>query len=96
MDIVRKIEFSPATYLATVGIGRRLIRYKPKHILFSQGSDADAVFYLQSGRAKLTVVSKRGKEATVTLLAAGDFIGEESIASAEELRKATASALTRV
>jgi CRP/FNR family transcriptional regulator, cyclic AMP receptor protein len=94
MDIVRKIEFSPARYLATIGIGRRLIRYKLKHILFSQGSDADAVFYLQSGRAKLTVISKRGKEATVTLLATGDFIGEESIASTGERRKATASAVT--
>jgi CRP/FNR family transcriptional regulator, cyclic AMP receptor protein len=95
MGIVRKLEFSPATYLATIGTGRRVVSYEPKHILFSQGSDADAVFYLQSGRAKLTVVSKRGKEATVTLLASGDFIGEEAIASAAKRRKATASATTQ-
>jgi CRP-like cAMP-binding protein len=52
------------------------------------------VFYLQSGRAKLTVVSKRGKEATVTMLAPGDFFGEESMAGAGALRTATATAVS--
>jgi CRP-like cAMP-binding protein len=63
-------------------------------LFFSQGSTADCVFYLQSGRARLTVVSKRGKEATITLLSAGDFIGEESIAGVVGLRMATAMAVT--
>ena len=71
-----------------------LIRYKAKHIFFSQGGAADSVFYIHSGRAKLTVVSQKGKEATVTLLAAGDFIGEESLSSNAHLRVTTARAIT--
>jgi CRP-like cAMP-binding protein len=66
---------------------------KANQRFFSQGGAADAVFYLQSGRAKLTVVSKRGKEATVTLLAAGDFMGEESLATVGRVHTATASSL---
>src|SRR5208337_3564854 len=58
-----------------------------------QGDEANTVFYLQSGRAKLTVVSQNGKEATITLLSVGDFVGEESLASIPGLRLATASAV---
>lgn len=66
---------------------------QPKDTFFSQGDPADTVFYLQTGRAKLTVVSRTGKEATITLLAEGDFVGEESLASVPGLRLATASAV---
>jgi len=59
-----------------------------------QGHPADSIFYIQSGRARLTVVSKSGKEATITLLAAGDFVGEESIAAVNGRRMATATAIT--
>ena len=62
--------------------------------MFSQGDPADAIFYLQKGRAKLTVVAKSGKEATPALISAGDFVGEESTAGAVGLRLATASAIT--
>jgi CRP/FNR family cyclic AMP-dependent transcriptional regulator len=86
--------FDTATFLATAGVGRSIVRVKPRHFFFSQGSPADTVFYLQSGRAKLTVVSKRGKEATVTLLAAGDFFGEESMAEVNTHRTASAAAIT--
>jgi CRP/FNR family cyclic AMP-dependent transcriptional regulator len=86
--------FTTAEFLATAGPGRRLVQYKAKHILYSQGGVAEAVFYLRSGRAKLTVVSQRGKEATITLLAAGDFIGEEAIAGVGQHHKATARAIT--
>jgi CRP/FNR family transcriptional regulator, cyclic AMP receptor protein len=86
--------FDTATFLATAGVGRSIVRVTPKHSFFSQGSPADTVFYLQTGRAKLTVVSKRGKEATVTLLAAGDFFGEESMAGAGTFRTASAAAIT--
>ena len=86
-------EFDPAHFLAHSGMGRRLIQIKAKGLFFTQGSKADCVFYLQSGRAKLTVVSNTGKEATITLLTAGDFIGEEAIAGAAGLRLATATAL---
>jgi CRP/FNR family cyclic AMP-dependent transcriptional regulator len=87
-------EFDPAAFLSSSGRGRRLVRLKAKHVLFTQGHAADCVFYLQSGRAKLTVVSARGKEATITLLVAGDFIGEESIAEDSGLRMATATTIT--
>jgi len=71
-----------------------MVRLKPKHTFFTQGSHAGNLFYLQSGRAKLTVVSKSGKEATITLLAAGEFIGEESLAGPVGLHMATATAIT--
>ena len=61
---------------------------------FSQGSHADSMSFLDSGRAKPTVVSKRGKEATVTLLSPGDFMGEESLAGLAEMHIATAAAIT--
>jgi CRP-like cAMP-binding protein len=67
---------------------------KPKQVFFSQGSSANAIFYLRTGRAKLTVVSHEGKEATIALLPAGEFIGEESLASVGGLHMATASAIT--
>ena len=90
----RKTEFDPARYLAAAGVARKVISVKAKHVFFSQGGHANTIFYLESGRAKLTVVSTRGKEATVTMLSAGDFIGEESLAGASGLRIATAIAMT--
>ena len=93
MDGEKTKVFDTAGYLANEGDGRRIVRLKAKQLFFSQGTPADAVFYLQSGRAKLTVVSKKGKEATVTLLAAGDFLGEESLMATGAIRSASASAL---
>jgi CRP/FNR family transcriptional regulator, cyclic AMP receptor protein len=71
-----------------------MIRVKAKQIFSAQGDHADGVFYLRMGRAKLTVVSKDGKEATVTLLAPGDFFGEECMAGPNELRTTSATAVT--
>jgi CRP-like cAMP-binding protein len=88
-----KRPFNTASYLASDGTGRKIVHIKAKQLFFSQGGPADSVFYLQTGRAKLTVVSKRGKEATITLLNAGDFVGEESITAANALRTATATAI---
>ncbi len=82
-----------AEFLRGEGEGRKIVRMRAKQTFFVQGAPADAIFYLQAGRAKLTVVSKKGKEATVTLLAAGDFLGEESLTSPGAFRTATASAL---
>jgi CRP/FNR family cyclic AMP-dependent transcriptional regulator len=87
-------KFEAATFLANSGLGRKIVQLKPKSAFFSQGNPADAVFYLQKGRAKLTVVSQAGKEATITLLSPGDFIGEESIAAIAGLHMATACAIT--
>jgi CRP-like cAMP-binding protein len=86
--------FDLAAFLATAGVGRRIIQLKPRQAFFSQGSSADSIFYLQTGRAKLTVVSQDGKEATIALLAAREFIGEESLASVGGLHLATATAIT--
>jgi CRP-like cAMP-binding protein len=85
--------FDLAVFLAQAGLGRRVVQVKPKQAFFSQGDLADCVFYLQSGRAKLTVISKKGKEATIALLSVGDFVGEESMAGTPGLRMATATAI---
>jgi len=89
-----RMPFDTAKFLATNGPGRSIIRHKIRQAFFCQGSPADCVFYLQHGRARLSVVSRKGKEATVTLLAPGDFFGEEAMAGSEELRTATATAVT--
>jgi CRP-like cAMP-binding protein len=85
--------FDTAGFLTKAGLGRKVVGLKPKDTFFSQGDPADTVFYLQSGRARLTVVSQNGKEATITLISAGEFVGEECLASIPGLRLATASAV---
>jgi CRP-like cAMP-binding protein len=64
-----------------VGAGRTVQQYRPKQAIFSQGDRADAVFYIREGKVRLSVLSKQGKEATIALLGAGDFLGEGCIAS---------------
>ena len=91
---LEKIRFDVAAFLTSAGLGRRIIQLAPKEAFFSQGDPADSVFYLQKGRAKVTVVSPAGKEATITLLSTGDFVGEESLAAIAGLRLATATAIT--
>ena len=87
--------FDPRVFLENAGVGRTLIDLKKGQVLFSQGDAADAVFYIEKGDVRLTVVSQRGKEATVALLESGNFVGESCIAAAERLRMVTATALTR-
>jgi CRP/FNR family cyclic AMP-dependent transcriptional regulator len=91
---LEKPGFDAAAFLASAGLGRRIVQLAPKETFFSQGDPADSVFYLQKGRAKITVVSEIGKEATISLLSDGDFIGEASLAAVPGLRLATATALT--
>ncbi|HUY80256.1 MAG TPA: Crp/Fnr family transcriptional regulator [Acidobacteriaceae bacterium] len=86
--------FDVATFLEQAGVGKTLVHLQPKQSFFTQGSPADAIFYLRVGRVKLTVVSHEGKEATVALLSAGEFVGEESLASVGGLHLATASAVS--
>jgi len=94
MSVQHEAAFDPAAFLDTPGPGRIPLRLKAKQPFFLQGSPADSVFYLHSGRVKLTVVSERGKEATITLFSAGDFLGEEAIAHVRGNRAATATAIT--
>jgi CRP-like cAMP-binding protein len=91
---LEKPQFDAAAFLASAGLGRRIIQFAPKDAFFSQGDSADSVFCLQKGRAKVTVVSPGGKEATITLLSTGDFVGEEALAAMAGLRLATATAIT--
>jgi CRP-like cAMP-binding protein len=86
-------EFDIATFLAKPGPGRRILELKPKQAFFTQGDPANCVFYLRKGRAKLTVVSSVGKEATIAIISAGEFVGEQSLAAIPRLRQATATAI---
>src|SRR5438270_12547879 len=90
----KKIKFDPRTFLAQNGLGRTVVELKKRQTAITQGEGADTVFYIQKGRIKLTVISKRGKEATITLLGAGDFLGEECLAAIQPQRITTATALT--
>jgi CRP/FNR family cyclic AMP-dependent transcriptional regulator len=87
--------FDAKAFLAQAGFGRTVHQFDPKRAIFSQGEPAAAVFYIQQGRVKLSVVSKQGKEATIALLERGDFLGEGCIASDQPVRLTTATAITR-
>ncbi len=88
-----KRNFDPLTFLATIGTGRKTLAVPKEQAIFSQGDAADAVFYIQKGKVKLTVVSKAGKEATIGILSAGSFFGEGALAG-QILRMGSAAALT--
>ncbi len=86
-------KFDSTAFLANSGLGRTIVELKPDQTFFCQGDSADSVFYLQKGRAKVTVVSQKGKEATINLLSASEFVGEESLAAIAGLRLSTATAV---
>src|SRR4051812_49917888 len=73
-------QFDPATFLATIGEGRRILELSGKQAIFTQGDKADAVFYIQKGKVRLTVLSKSGREATIAILGEGSFFGEGALA----------------
>ena len=86
-------EFDPHAFLSTIGEGRKAILFPKKQPIFVQGDRADAVFYLQTGKVRLTVVSKTGKEATIGILSDGSFFGEGALAG-QPLRMGSATAMT--
>jgi len=86
-------DFDPTTFLATIGDGRRNLTFVKNRAIFSQGDVADAVFYIQKGKVKLTVVSPTGREATLGLLDEGNFFGEGALAG-QSIRMGSASAMT--
>ncbi len=86
-------EFDPNTFLATIGEGRKNLTFAKKQGIFAQGDPADAVFYIQKGKVKLTVVSTTGREATIGILGEGDFFGEGMLAG-QALRMGSAAAMT--
>jgi CRP/FNR family transcriptional regulator, cyclic AMP receptor protein len=89
----KKRAFDPSTFLATIGEGRKSLTISKKQGIFTQGDAADAVFYIQKGKVRLTVVSKIGKEATIGILNEGNFFGEGSLAG-QPLRMGSAAAMT--
>ncbi len=89
----KKHDFDPKMFLATIGEGRTIVLAPAKQTLFTQGDAADTVFYIQKGKVRLTVVSEKGKEATIAILNPGDFCGEGGLAG-QPLRMGSATALT--
>jgi len=88
-----KLPFDPHIFLTKVGDGRTIADYRKNQKVFSQGDPADAIFYIQNGKVKLTVISKQGKEAVVGILGTADFFGEGCLAG-QPLRMATATAIS--
>ena len=89
----RKRNFDPKKFLATIGVGRKVVTFPKKQTVFTQGDAADSVFYIQEGKVRLTVVSKIGKEATLGILSEGDFFGEGGLAG-QPVRMGSATAMT--
>ena len=93
MAIEQELSFDPKTFLARIGEGRTIGKYHKDGTIFSQGDFADAVFYIQKGKVKVTVVSEQGKEAVVAMLGRDEFCGEGCLAG-QPRRMATATAMT--
>jgi CRP-like cAMP-binding protein len=86
-------KFDPAVFLATAAVGRDISKHSKKEVIFAQGDDADAVFYIKKGKVKVAVMSEQGKEAVVALLGPNEFVGEGCLIG-QLKRLATASAMT--
>ena len=86
------LAFDPTVFLTKIETGKTTREYRSKQVVFSQGDAADAVFFIQSGKVKLTVVSTRGREAVIGVLERGSFFGEGCLA-AQPLRMSTASTI---
>ncbi|PYY13435.1 MAG: Crp/Fnr family transcriptional regulator [Acidobacteria bacterium] len=95
IEVPRKLQqFQPEVFLSQAGIGREIVEVPKNKKIFSQGEVGEAVFYIQKGRAKLSVLSREGKEATISLFGPGDFVGEDCIAGVRSTRMASATAMT--
>jgi CRP/FNR family transcriptional regulator, cyclic AMP receptor protein len=86
--------FDPSSFLEQAGLGRTIVDLKAGQIVFSQGDPAEAVFYIQRGKVRVSVISSGGKEATIALLGEKNFLGEECIANSQPMRMATATAMS--
>ena len=91
--VMNKRDFDPREFLATIGTGRKVVTFPQEQTIFTQGEAADAVFYIQEGKVRLTVVSKVGKEATLAILSEGEFFGEGGLAG-QPFRMGSATAMT--
>ena len=86
--------FDPEAFLARAGVGKQVVHLKKNETAYAQGDAADAIFYVQKGQLRVTVTSASGKEATLALVGAGEFLGENCMISAHPVRLATATAMT--
>jgi CRP/FNR family cyclic AMP-dependent transcriptional regulator len=93
MAMKSRPSFDPKSFLAKVGEGRSIAEYREDEIVFAQGDPADAVFYIERGKVKVTVVSKQGREAVVAMLGTNDFFGEGCLAGQAQ-RIATVATMT--
>lgn len=93
VPVVKAVKFDAKAFLSSVGAGRTTVKYLKKKAVFKQGDPADAVFYIQSGKIQLKVVSEQGKHAVVGLLTTGDFLGEGCLAG-QPLHMASAITLS--
>ena len=93
MSAKKAYAFDPREFLATIGKGRRIVAIAKQQTIYAQGAACDAVFYIQTGKVRLTVVSKVGKEATLGILSEGEFFGEGGLAG-QPLRMGSATAMT--
>ena len=89
----KRRDFDPHAFLATIGEGRKIVPFQKRQTIFTQGDPTDAVFYIQTGKVRLTVVSNIGKEATIGILGDGEFFGEGALAG-QALRMGSATAMT--
>ena len=89
----KECAFDPREFLACIGEGRRIVAAVKKQTIYAQGAACDAVFYIQRGKVRLTVVSAVGKEATLGILSEGEFFGEGGLAG-QPLRMGSATAMT--
>jgi CRP/FNR family transcriptional regulator, cyclic AMP receptor protein len=89
----KRLDFDPKKFLASIGEGRKIVSFPKKQTVFAQGDPTDAVFYIQKGKVRLTVVSEIGKEATLGILSEGEFFGEGGLAG-QVLRMGSATAMT--
>ena len=86
--------FDAKAFLTKAGLGKIILHLKKNETAFAQGDPSDAIFYVQKGKVRVTVTSANGKEATITLVGEGEFLGEDCMASAHPLRLSTATAMT--
>jgi len=93
MSAQKKCAFDPKEFLATIGEGRKIVAVAKRQTIYAQGAACDAVFYIQTGKVRLTVVSKIGKEASLGILSEGEFFGEGGLAG-QPLRAGSATAMT--
>src|SRR6202142_225805 len=91
--VKKRRNFDLHAFLATLGEGRKIVSFTKKQVIFTQGDPTDAAFYIQTGKVRLTVVSKIGKEATIGILGEGEFFGEGGLAG-QPLRMGSATAMT--